>query len=241
MSEIEIYKNRPTRAIISLANLKHNLDVVKSCLNSGVKILGSVKANAYGHGIYEISQALLKEGVNYLGVAYIEEAVYLRKKGIKAPILVLGAINNEQIPLFLEYDIDITSSSWDKSKSISDIAKKMNKVARVHLKIDTGMERIGVHWYHSDKFIRESQQLDNFKTIGLFSHLSCADDKVFSEIQIQRFDEIVKTLREENRCPEIVHLLNSSGIINYPESQYNMVRAGIILYGYTPEVQKKLK
>ena len=238
---IEIYKNRPTRAIVSFKRLRHNLTVVKSFLKPEVKILGTVKANAYGHGILEISKELLENGVNYLGVAYVEEAVYLRKKGITVPILVLGAINDEQIPLFLKHDIEITSSSLDKSKAINEVAKRMNKTARIHLKIDTGMERIGVHWYGAEKFISESQQLDSSIIIGLFSHLARADKKDFSQKQIQRFDKIVQRLKQENRCPEIVHFLNSSGIINYPEAQYNMVRAGIILYGYTPEVQEKLK
>ncbi len=237
----EVLENRPTKAVISLSNLRHNLSIVKSNLDAKIKILGTVKANAYGHGLLEISQELIKNGVHYLGVAYIEEAIFLRKNGVKIPILVLGAINKKQIPLFLKYDIEITSSSLEKSLEISKIAKKTGKIAKVHLKIDTGMERIGVHWYNAEQFISQSQKMKNMDVVGIFSHLARADDYETSSIQIARFDKIISKLKSEKRCPEIVHLLNSSGIINYKQAQYSMVRAGIILYGYTDEIQEKLR
>ncbi|HPI23552.1 MAG TPA: alanine racemase, partial [Spirochaetota bacterium] len=115
---IETYKNRPTRAEISLPNLRNNFAVVRSIVAPGVKIMAVVKANAYGHGIHEISKELLASGADYLGVAYLEEALYLRRRGITAPILVMGAINTDQIAEFLENDIEITSSSYDKSAEL---------------------------------------------------------------------------------------------------------------------------
>ena len=160
-TKIDIYQNRPTRAYIDLTALRNNYDLVKSLLKKDTKIMAMVKANAYGHGILRISQELIEAGVNYLGVAYLEEAIFLRKNGITTPILVVGAINTNQIKDFLKYNIEITTSSFDKSKAISETAKQYNKVAKIHLKVDTGMERIGVHWYNAFDFVKKSYELPN--------------------------------------------------------------------------------
>ena len=124
---IETYNNRPTRAEISFVNLRNNLSIVKSLIDKKIKIMAVVKANAYGHGLYEISNELLKQGVDYLGVAVLEEGMYLRQRGITAPILVLGPIHVDQIAEFIAHDIEITSSSIDKSVSIAAVAKEMRK------------------------------------------------------------------------------------------------------------------
>lgn len=232
---IETYRNRPTRAEISLSALKNNFGIVKSLIGNNVKTMVMVKANAYGHGIHKISEELLASGADYLGVAYLEEAVYLRKCGVESPILVLGAINTDQVQDFIDYNIEITSSSLDKSKAISNVAREMGKEARVHLKIDTGMERIGVHWYNAEKFIESTYELDNINVVGVFSHLAKAEsDREFTKTQIARFDEVVKFMDKNNILPGLVHLANSAGIINFKESHYNMVRPGIMLYGYNP-------
>ena len=232
---IEIYKNRPTRAEISLNALKNNFNIVRSCISPDVKIMPMVKANAYGHGILKISECLLDYGANYLGVAYLEEAVYLRKNGIEAPILVLGAINTDQIEDFIKYDIDITSSSIDKSKAISETAEKLGKTATIHIKFDTGMERIGVHWYNAEKFIDVTLSLPNINIRGVFSHFAKSDsDKDFTGAQIERFNTILDFFRKRNSLPELIHFANSAAILNHPESHYNTVRPGIMLYGYHP-------
>ena len=237
-----MYAIRPTRAIINLDNLRHNLSVVRSCISLGTKIMAMVKANAYGHGIIEISKELIKNGVNYLGVAYIEEAVFLRKNRITAPILVTGAINATQISDFLNHNVDITSASIEKSKQISEAASKMNKIARVHLKVDTGMERIGVHWYNAEKFIEETIALPNIEIKGIFSHLASADnDKEFTKEQIKRFDKIIDFMKSKNILPPLIHLANSAATVLYPESHYTMIRPGIALYGYLNKIQEKLK
>ncbi|MGQ9843409.1 MAG: alanine racemase [Spirochaetota bacterium] len=229
------YCNRPTRAEISIPNLLNNFAIVRSLVAPHVKIMAMVKANAYGHGIVRISQELINAGVDYLGVAYLEEALFLRQHGITTPILVCGAINTEQIPEFIASDIAITSSSIDKSKAISNAAKALGKKALVHLKIDTGMERIGVHWYNAQKFINETLLLPNIIVIGIFSHLAKAEsDTEFTQQQIQRFEEIVGYMYKRNMCPQYVHIANSAGIINHPQSHFTMVRPGIMLYGYNP-------
>jgi alanine racemase len=235
IAAIETYQNRPTRAEISFNNLRNNLSIVKSLINKNVKIMAVVKANAYGHGIFETSSELITQGIEYLGVAVLEEGVYLRKRGITAPILVLGAINTDQIAEFIKHDIEITSSSLDKSVAIASVAKEMGKVAAVHLKIDTGMERIGVHWYNAEKFIEKSYDLDSISIKGIFSHLAKAEsDAEFTKQQIDRFESVLNSMDKKKLLPEFIHLANSAGIINFKASHYSMVRPGIMLYGYNP-------
>lgn len=236
LSQIETYHDRPTRALVSLAHLRTNFGIVKSLVKPDVKIMGVVKANAYGHGILEVSRELLQQGAYCLGVAFLEEAVYLRKNGITAPILVLGAINVSQIADFIENDIEIASSSLDKARAVSDAAKQMNKTATVHLKIDTGMERIGVHWYHAERFIEEVYSLPNIHVKGVFSHFAKADtDREFTFEQIRRFEQVLNILSSRNLLPECVHIANSEGVIQFPEAHYSMVRPGIVLYGYASQ------
>ena len=235
LAGIETYKNRPTRAEISIENLSNNFSIVKSLINKAVKIMAMVKANAYGHGLYEISSELLRQGVDYLGVAVLEEGVYLRERGITAPILVLGPINADQVAEFIAHDIEITSSSIDKSIAIAAVAKEMRKVALVHLKIDTGMERIGVHWYNAERFIEKSYELESIKIKGIFSHLAKAEsDAECTTQQLSRFESVLNYMEKKKLLPELVHLANSAGIMNYEDSHYSMVRPGIMLYGYNP-------
>ncbi len=231
----QVYRNRPTRAEINITNLINNLQIVKSQIGPDVKIMACVKANGYGHGILRISQELIKAGAHYLGVAYLEEAMFLRKNGITAPILVMGAINSEQIADFIQHDIDITSSSIDKSRTISKVAQQLGKTAKVHLKFDTGMERIGVHWYNAEPFIKQTVALPGIQIKGIFSHLAKSESDVdFTGQQIQRFNEIIELYKTIADLPELIHLANSGGIIHHPDSYFNMVRPGIMLYGYNP-------
>ncbi|NOR45303.1 MAG: alanine racemase [Candidatus Delongbacteria bacterium] len=232
--QILAYQNRPTRAIIDLANLRNNYKIVKTFIGDEVKVMGIIKANAYGHGMLTIAKSLIKLGVNYFGVAFLEEGIFLRNNGIDIPILVMGGINIEQIPEFIKYDIDITTSSLDKTTAISQTAVSLGKKAKVHLKIDTGMERLGVHWYNSEKFIEETYNSENIIVEGIFTHFAKLDnDKKFTEKQIKRFDKILN-LMERNFLPvKYIHAANSAGIIDFPDSHYNMVRPGLMLYGYS--------
>jgi len=231
----EAYMNRPTRAEVSIPNLLNNFGIVKSLVGGDVKIMPMVKANAYGHGIVRVSKELVAAGAACLGVAYLEEALFLRQNGISSPVAVLGAINTEQIPEFLRLGVEITSSSLDKSRAISEAAVRLGKTARVHLKIDTGMERIGVHWYNAERFIGETAGLPGVTVTGLFSHLAKAEtDREFTEEQVRRFDGAVETMTKLGVKAEHLHLANSAGIIGFPQSHRTMVRPGIMLYGYDP-------
>ena len=231
----EAYANRPTRAEVSISRLLNNFEIVKSLVAKDVKIMPMVKANAYGHGIVRVSRELVAAGAACLGVAYLEEAVFLRQNSIASPIAVLGAINTEQIPEFLKHGVEITCSSLDKARAVSEAAVRLGETAKVHLKIDTGMERIGVHWYNAEKFIAEAAGLPNLVLAGLFSHLAKAEsDSAFTEEQIRRFDGAVTIMQKTGVRAEQVHLANSAGIILHPSAHYSMVRPGIMLYGYDP-------
>jgi alanine racemase len=236
---------RPTRMEIDLRNLSHNLNVVQERVGDR-KIMGVVKANAYGHGLVEISKHLEKENIDYLGVAFVEEALRLREAGIQTPILVLGGLDNNQIEMFLENNITITGSSIEKLKAISEKAGEINKVAKVHLKIDTGMGRIGVQWDRVEPFIKHAFKLPNIKIEGIFSHfISSSLDLDLTKKQIERFNSALKVVdKYTNREEVIIHISNSGAVANNIESAFfDMVRTGLSLYGYSPieSFQSKLK
>lgn len=236
--QIQAYRNRPTRAIINLDNLRNNYGIMRSFIGADVKVMGIIKANAYGHGMLEIANRLISLGVNYFGVAFLEEGIFLREHGIKTPILVMGGINIEQIPDFIRHDIDITTSSLDKTRAISETSASLRKVAKVHIKIDTGMERLGVHWYNSHEFVDETFNSPNIVVEGIFSHFAKSDsikvkDREFTELQIKRFDEILGYMASKGYDAKYIHCANSAGILNYKNSYFNMVRPGLMLYGYS--------
>jgi alanine racemase len=235
---------RPTRVEINLRHLDNNLNAIK--LNIGErKLMAIVKANAYGHGLVEISKHL-QNNVDYFGVAFIEEALALRKSGIKTPILVLGGIDNDQIEMFLENDVTITGSSVEKLEAISQQAKRLGKKARVHLKVDTGMGRIGVQWDRVKPFFQRAFELSNLEIEGVFSHfVSSSIDLKLTDIQLERFEKALDILDNYvNRKELTIHLSNSGAIANKNDPAFfNMVRSGLSLYGYSPilEFQEKLK
>jgi alanine racemase len=236
---------RPTRVEINLSNLKHNLSVVKDIVGNR-KVMGVVKANAYGHGLLEISKSLVKIGIDYLAVAFIEEAIQLRKVGIEVPILVLGAINNDQIDMFLENDITFTGSSLEKLEAISIEAKKLNRVAKVHLKIDTGMGRIGVQWDRVEPFLEKAFSLSNLDLEGIYSHfVSSSLDRKTTHLQLNRFNIVLeKVFKYVDKGDIIIHISNSGAVANNLEDAFfDMVRTGLMLYGYSPikKVQNRLK
>jgi len=198
-----------------------------------------VKASAYGHGLVPCAQHLVKSGASWLGVAFVEEGIELRKAGVQVPILVFGGIFDSQIKHFIDYDLDLTASSVDKLKSIEETASWLGKKARVHLKVDTGMERIGVHYYNADNFISEALNQKNIEVVGLFSHFATAgEDPDFAREQLKRFSSCVEFTKEE--CLQrgiktpLFHLANSTGAISIPEARFDMVRCGIALYGVYP-------
>ena len=170
----EIASQRPSRIVVDLDAIGHNLQAIRTRV--GVPVMAIVKANAYGHGLVPVARHLQAQGVDQLGVAFVEEGIALRRAGITTPILVLGGIFGPQVAQFLEHDLEITVSSQDKLRQVEATAQAMGRKATIHLKIDTGMERIGVHSYSAGLFI-EAAAASRWCTLkGIYSHLACADD-----------------------------------------------------------------
>ncbi len=157
-----------------------------------------LKANAYGHGLVRVAQLYEELKADYLGVAVVEEGILLREMGIKIPILVLGGVWGNQIPLFLKHNLTITASSIDKLKQIDETSAQMKTKAIVHLKIDTGMERIGVHYYNAEKFLEAAYSYKNINVEGIYSHFATAEseDLTFTKLQLERFNEVLGLLQQ---------------------------------------------
>jgi alanine racemase len=228
---------RRTRAEVDLQALRFNYESIRKHLGPGVKIMGIVKANGYGHGILEVARALARFGCDYLGVGFLEEGIELRKGGITLPVLVLGGVLGSQIGEFLEHDLEITVSSPSVAELVdAEAGKNGPRKARVHLKIDTGMERIGVRAEHAVPFVEHTCRYSHLDVAGLYSHFATSDerDKTFARRQLERFNDVLRTLERLHIEIPLKHIANSGAIIDLPESYFNLVRPGIMLYGYYP-------
>lgn len=229
-------KIRPVWAEINLDNIIHNLKEIKRVTNNA-EIMAVVKANAYGHGAIEISKVLLQEGVKRLAVATISEAIELRNSGIDCEILILGYTPKNQFKYLLKYNITQTIYDFKAASELSKIATEMRKTAKIHIKIDTGMSRLG--FKSEDKTIEEIikiTELSNIYLEGIFSHFACADetDKTFAKFQYDEFMSLIDRLKKINIEIDIKHISNSAAIIDLPNYNLNLVRAGISLYGLYP-------
>ncbi len=195
-----------------------------------------VKANAYGHGLEDCAGALVEEGVAYFGVGFLEEGIALRKAGIRTPILVLGGAVGYQAVHFLEYDLDLTVSSIALARRIAEEVRANGHRARVHLKIDTGMGRIGVSWQNAFPFIEEALQMPELEVAGIYSHFAAADeaDPSFTLKQLERFGSILEELEARGLRIPLVHIANTGALFQHPQSRFNLVRLGISLYGCRP-------
>jgi alanine racemase len=229
------FGQRPTRIRIDLDALTHNLRALRA--HAGVPVMGIVKANAYGHGLVPVGLHLQAQGVEQLGVAFLEEGVALRKAGVTIPILVMGGIFGPQAAALIANDLEITVSSLSKLRQVEAAAGSLGRKAVVHLKVDTGMERIGVHSYHAGPFI-EAAVASRWCTVkGVYSHLACADDpgSAMTAQQIERFQDACANFVRIGAPMPIRHLANSGGVLHYPDSHLDMVRPGIALYGVLPD------
>jgi alanine racemase len=225
---------RPTALHVDLAQLTTNYELLRQ--HTGVPVLVVLKANAYGHGLVEVGRHFDLLGAPYLGVAYLEEGLRLRKAGVRAPVLVLGGIVGEQIPLFVENGLTLTASSVDKLSAIESCAAALGRTALVHLKIDTGMERIGVHWYSAGKLLEASLRCPHVKVDGVFSHFASADaeDLSYARLQLERFLETLDFYRARSLPCPTRHISNSGAVLQMPDARLDMVRPGILLYGAYP-------
>jgi alanine racemase len=226
---------RPTRIRVDLDTLTFNLRSIRA--HVGVPVMAIVKANAYGHGLVPVAQHLQEQGVEQLGVAFVEEGIALRQAGITVPILVLGGIFGRQVAQFIAHDLEITVSSLDKLRQVEAAAEALGRKAIIHLKIDTGMERIGVHSYSARAFIEAAVASRWCVLKGLYSHLACADDpsSPMTLQQLERFLEACAHIERIGAPMPLRHLANSGGVLHFPETRLDMVRPGILLYGVLPD------
>jgi alanine racemase len=226
---------RPTLVEVDLDRLTGNLQAIRQ-QTAPARVMAILKANAYGHGMVEVARHMVTQGIDYLGVAVLEEGIHLREQGIDIPILVLGGILGNQVPLFIQHDLTITASSIEKLQQTDRAAQQMGKKARVHLKIDTGMERIGVHYYNAGSFLEASLSCKNIIVEGIFSHFANSDslDLSSARLQLERFNEVLRFYEKHSLPAPIRHIANSAAILQLPESYFDMVRPGILLYGVYP-------
>src|SRR5690606_12751995 len=195
-----------------------------------------VKANAYGHGLVPVARRLQDQGVEQLGVAFPEEGIALRRAGITVPILVLGGIFGPQVAQYIAHGLEITVSSLEKLRQVEAAAEALGRRATVHLKVDTGMERIGVHAWTAGPFIEAAVASRWITLAGIYSHLACADDpdSPMTALQLERFEEACAHFARLGAPMPTRHLANSGGILHFPETLLDMVRPGILLYGVLP-------
>ena len=222
-------------SIINLNALEYNFSVIKKLIGLRL-VMPIIKANAYGHGLGMTAQFFQHCKADFLGVALIEEAVQLRNQGITLPILVLGSIIPEHIPLFLLHDIDIMASSVEKLTLINTCAQTYQKKARVHLKIDTGLGRVGVRSANAETFFMAAVRLPYLSIIGVASHFATADqeDQTYMQEQYEKFCQALSFFERYSLPMPIRHIANSGAILQYPQSHLDMVRPGIMLYGVYP-------
>jgi len=201
-----------------------------------------LKANAYGHGLISVAKMLEEEGAPYVGVAYLEEALRLREEGLCIPVLVLGGIVGAQVPRFIAADLTLTASSVDKLTAIEECAAQLGKRARVHLKIDTGMERIGVHWANAEKLLLAGARARHVEIEGIFTHFAGADEPDLggARLQLERFLEVLAFYPRHGLPTPLRHAANSGAILRMPEAHLDMVRPGILFYGAPPDVDLPL-
>lgn len=226
---------RPTRLEIDLKILSENFHQIKNHVTPA-KMMPILKANGYGHGLVRVAQLMQELGTDYIGVAVLEEGILLREQGIRIPILVLGGIWGNQIPHFLKHDLTITASSIEKLNQIDELAGQMKLKAKVHLKIDTGLERIGVHYYSAEKLLEATLKCMNLEVEGIFSHFANSDnlELSYTHLQLERFMEVLRFYEKHSLQLPIRHISKSGSILQMPEANLDMVRPGLLLYGVYP-------
>jgi alanine racemase len=228
---------RPTRLEINLARLRKNYQTIARHV-APARVMPVLKANAYGHGLVAVTKMLEREQPFAVAVAYLEEATRLREAGVRLPVLVLGGIVGAQIPRFIEQDVTLTASSADKLLAIEACAVAMRARARVHLKVDTGMERIGTHWYSAERLLETSLHVQNVDVEGIFTHFANADaaDLTHARLQLERFQEVLYFYERHSLPAPLRHAANSGAILQLPESYLDIVRPGILLFGSSPDI-----
>ncbi len=232
-------------AEINLDAVENNIKRIRQYVRPETLVMGVVKADAYGHGYLQVAKTLLKNGADRLAVACIDEAEQLRKSGIVSPILILGRTDSECAKRVVDGDITATCFEYEFARNLSRIAAKRRKRVKIHIKVDTGMGRIGYRYTEDEEINQETVNailkiavLPNLDIEGIFTHFAVADenDDEYTNLQFERFSNICLRLKENGLDIPIKHCCNSAALIRFPHMHMDMVRPGIILYGLKPSV-----
>src|SRR2546421_1599372 len=239
MSEFELEGRRPTWAEVDLDALASNFRAVRARVGEGVKVMGVVKADAYGHGSVECARRLAEEGAEWFGVATPEEGFELRRAGVRQPVLSFGGFWPGQAAECLRQSVVPVVYRLDMAKSLDAAARDAGKVADVHVKVDTGMGRLGVRYDEAAEFAERLRAFASVRVDGLMTHFAAADEPrrdCFTEEQLRHFREAVAAFRERGHRPTYEHAANSAATFAHPETRGNMVRPGGVLYGLWRDV-----
>jgi alanine racemase len=231
------YNRNRAWAEINLDNIAHNVREIRRVTSNKAELMGVVKADAYGHGVVQVSRVLLENGVTRLAVATLDEAIQLRRNNFDVPVLILGYTDPARVMEILEYDITQTVFGHDLAEALSDAAVKTGREAKIHIKVDTGMTRIGFMAGGSAvKDIGQISRLPGITIEGLFTHFASADEKdeSYTRMQFEKFLGIDAELNRAGITIPIRHAANSAAIIRFSEMHMGMVRPGLILYGLYP-------
>jgi alanine racemase len=233
---------RPLWAEINLRALRTNFLAIKKCVGNEVGIIATVKQNAYGHGLVAAAKVLDKLGAVFFAVESIEEAIVLRQNKITRPILILTAVLPQFAFAFIKYKLIPTIVDIDFALALNRAALNKKTIVPIHVKIDTGMGRLGIYYTEAGAFIEQLRGLPGIKLEGVYTHFSCADtDKQYTQQQINLFNRLVEQLSKQGIIFKYRHCANSAGLINYPASWFNLVRPGLVLYGINPQGPGKLQ
>lgn len=235
---------RATQAHINLDNLHENINIIKQFVKPGTKLCCAVKADGYGHGAVRVSVAALKAGVSFLAVASISEGIELREAGIVAPILSLSLPLKDEIPSLIVNSITPLVFDSEFIDQLNEVAVSMHRKIPVHLKIDTGMGRVGCMPEEAKDLAKKIAFTEGLYLEGLCTHLACADstnpdDVEYTKNQIKKFSFAVEEIKKEGINPGILHCSNSGAIFLHPEAHFDMVRPGIAIYGYSSCAKEK--
>ncbi len=226
---------RPTYLEVHLRQILQNLQQIRRHVQPA-RVMAVVKANAYGHGVDEVAPHIAPQA-DYLGVAIVEEGIHLRQLGLQQPILVMGASLPGQAPMYVEHSLTMAISSAELLDAAEAAAASAGTRLKIHLKIDTGMERTGVHEYEAEPLIVKSLSCRHLEAEGIFSHFanSEAEDLSHARLQIERFKQALEIYKKLGTpVPPLRHMANSGAILQLPESHFDMVRPGVMLYGIYP-------
>jgi alanine racemase len=232
---------RPIWLEINLDAIAHNVKKIRQIVGKNTQIIAVVKANAYGHGAIEVSETLLENGVTMLGVGVIEEGIVLREAGIKAPILICGLTTNEQLESLVMYNLTATVCDLRAVKILSRIASEKKKKARIHVKIDTGMGRLGIPSEDTLNFVKKISLMENIEIEGIFTHFAATneEDGNYTRKQFEKYKKALLELERGGINIPLKHVANSTTILNSYRFHLNAVRPGVIVYGLFPSPRTK--